>query len=218
MTGAPTSRRDVLRVGGLAIATSALVAACSSDRDRAAPDVEADATETPTTGAPDSGTDDVSLLNTALSLAVLIIDTYQVGFDFSLVTSGPAVEAVTRFRQHHGEHRDVLIAAVEAAGAEPFTTANPVVKAALVDPSLVSVTVEEDFITLARDLEQAAAQLHVHAATLLSTPELRSIAMSIAGVDARHTTILDLLGDLGKERVATYPTDNPLPSDAVVSG
>lgn len=211
------SRRDLLRLGTTGIALSAVLAACSSE-DEPTPEPDDTAPTEEERSEPSAEPDvEVSLLNTALSLEVLIVDTYQVAFDYALVTSSEVIEVVTLFQQHHREHRDVLFAAVEDAGGDPFTTANPVVKAALVDPSLVSVTVEEDFITLARDLEQAAAQLHVHATSLLETPGLRSSAMAMAGVDARHATILDLLGDLGKERLAFVPTDNPLPSDAVVT-
>lgn len=211
------SRRDLLRLGTTGIALSAVLAACSSDDEPTPEPDDTDPTEEERTEPSAEPDVEVSLLNTALSLEVLIVDTYQVAFDYALVTSSEVTEVVTLFQQHHREHRDVLFAAVEDAGGDPFTTANPVVKAALVDPSLVSVTVEEDFITLARDLEQAAAQLHVHATSLLETPALRSSAMAMAGVDARHATVLDLLGDLGKERLAFVPTDNPLPSDAVVT-
>lgn len=210
------SRRHLLRMGALAVGGGGLLLGCSSDEpdpDPALPPAGQDETE----AEPERGPEvDVSLLNTALSLEVLTVDTYQAALDFSLIESRALVAAATLFQQHHRAHRDVLVAAVEAAEGEPFTTANPVVKAALVDPSLVSVATERDFVTLARDLEQAAAQLYVHATTQLSSPELRSTAMSIGAVASRRATVLDLMGDLGNERLATFPTDNPLPSDAVV--
>jgi hypothetical protein len=215
-TAAARSRREVLRVGALLVAGGAFVAGCSSDDP--SPDVEpggqagGKAISERATG-PEV---DVGLLNTALSLEILAIDTYQVASDFSLIASRDVVEAAGLFQQHHRDHRDALVVAVETAGGEPFMTANPVVKAALVDPSLVSVAAERDFVTLARDVEQAAAQLYVHATTRLSTQELRSTTMSIGAVTSRQATILDLLADLGNERLATFPTDNPLPSDAIV--
>ena len=224
-SGDGTSRRDVLRFGGMAVTFGAVLAACSSDDEPSAPDpeaeadAEAEAEAERTEGRQVADADvDVSLLNTALSLEVLAIDTYQTAFDFGLVQSAPIIDAATLFQQHHREHRDLLVGAVESAGAEPFLTPNPVVRAALVDPSLASISGEGDFLTLARDLEQASAQLHVHATTSLSTQALRSTAMSIAGVAARRSKLLVLLGDLGSERLAFVPTDNPLPSDAVVPG
>lgn len=206
-------RRDVLRIGGLAIGLGAVVAACSSGDDAAPEAVEPVETDTE---AAARGTSDLSLLNTALSLEILVDDTYRIGFEFALAQSDAVVEAATLLQQQHVEHRATLTALIEAAEGEPFETANPVVKAALVDPSLVSVTVERDFVRLVHDLELACAQLYVHTATAVNDPSLRSAAMSIGAVASRRATVLDLLGDLGNQRVATYPTDNPLPSDAIV--
>lgn len=222
MTLHPSSgpaRRTVLRFGGLAVTVAALSAACSSG-DQTAPEVDPDT-------APDEATDtearaatgperDVSLLNTALSLEVLAVDTYQAALDRSLLETSTVRDAAGVFQQHHAVHRDALVTVVDAAGAEPFDTANPVMRAALVDPGLRSVTTEADFIALARDLEQAVAQFCVHAVAGLSTPDLRSTVASVGAVTSRQSTILDLLGDLGNERLATFPIENPLPSDAIV--
>src|SRR3546814_3265114 len=133
-----------------------------------------------------------------------------------MAQSDAVIEAATLLQQHHVEHRATLTALVEAAEGEPFETANPVVKAALVDPSLVSVTVERDFVRLVHDLELACAQLYVHIATAVHDPGLRSAAMSIGAGASRPATVPDLLGDLGHTPVPTYATDNPLPSDAIV--
>jgi hypothetical protein len=146
------------------------------------------------------------------------VATYQVLLESEFVTSGAAIDAATVFQSHHAEHRDALIALVEGAGEEPFVVANPVVKAAFVDPMVFGARTEEALVTIAYDLEQAAAQTYVHAATGLSTAELRATAMSISGVEARHAAILDRLAQLGNEALAVYPPDNPLPSDAIVTG
>ncbi|HEY1116462.1 MAG TPA: ferritin-like domain-containing protein [Acidimicrobiales bacterium] len=206
-------RRDVLRIGGLAVGLGVVVAACRSGDDAPPAAVDDVATDTEPV-AP--GTSDLSLLNTALSLEILVDDTYRTGFELALAQSDAVVEVATLLQQHHVEHRATLTALIEAAEGEPFETANPVVKAALVDPSLMSVAVERDFVRLVHDLELACAQLYVHMATALDDPAVRSAAMSIGAVASRRATVLDLLGDLGNERVATYPTDNPLPSDAIV--
>ena len=213
------SRRELLRLGGATVAVSALIAACSSDGDPAAPVPAAEPEEEQSEDTPTEEADrDLRLLNTALSLEVLIVDTYQAAFDRALIGDGAVTDTVARFQQHHREHSAVLTAAIEAAGAEPFTTPNPVVRVALVDPAMAAIAAERDFLRLGRALEQAAAQLHVHLTTVLDTQELRSTTMSIAGVAARHARILSLLGDLGYERVAFVPADNPLPADAVVPG
>ena len=208
----PIARRDLLRAGGATLALAAAVTACSSGDDEPAGADQAERTEDRSERRPS----DLALLNTALSLEVLVFDMYQAGSDFGLVQSDRVLEAILLLQQHHAEHRDVLTALVEAAEGEPFTTANPVVKAALVDPTLLSVTAERDFVQLARDLEQSCAQLYVHVASSVRAPELRTTATSFGAAASRRAIVLDLLGDLGGERTAFVPAENPLPADAVV--
>lgn len=218
LLGVPT-RRQVLRVGGIGIAGAAVLAACSEDGP---------ADQSPSTAPVDEGDDDdevvedegrdVVLANTALSLEVLVIDTYRFVLDSELLTTSVLRDAAELFGQHHAEHRDALVAVVEAAGGQPFTTANAVVKAATVDPLLLAATSEGDVVRLAHDLEQAAAQTYVHAAAALSTAELRATAVRIAGVESRHAAVLDALGELSNSKPATYPAENPLPLEATVTG
>src|SRR3546814_19541352 len=118
-----------------------------------------------------------------------------------MAQSDAVIEAATLLQQHHVEHRATLTALVEAAEGEPFETANPVVKAALVDPSLVSVTVERDFVRLVHDLELACAQLYVHIATAVNDQGLRSAAMSCGAEGSRRGEGVALLGALRKHEV-----------------
>lgn len=219
LLGVPTRRRAI-RIGGTALAGAAVLAACGGDDDDdAAPPETPDDGDDRDGSAEEVETDadrDVVLVNTALSLEVLAVDTYQVLLESPLVTSATTIDVATVFQSHHAQHREALVPLVEAAGAEPFLTANPVVKAAFVDPQIFNAAAEADLVRLAWDLEQAAAQTYVHAATALSTAAQRSTVMTISGVEARHAAILDLLGELAKEEQAVYPADSPLPSDAIV--
>jgi len=218
LLGVPT-RRQVLRIGGLAIAGAAVLGACSDDeagRERALP------TSTTTTApaevlAPGPDTD-VVLVNTALSLEVLAIDAYRRAGELGLVTSSPVVEAFAMFQAHHDAHRDVLAGVIEAAGAEPFAVPNPVVRVAFVDPGLQGATTEGDLVRLAHDIERAAAQTYVWATGTLSTADLRGTAMSIGAVESRHAAVLDAIGELAEEAPARSPRTNPLPTDALVEG
>lgn len=220
LLGVPT-RRQVLRIGGIGLAGAAVLAACSED-DRGdqppstapldEPDDEDDADVIEDDGL------DLVLVNTAISLEVLVIDTYRFVLDSGLLPTPVLRDAVDLFGQHHAEHRDALVAVVEAAGEEPFTVANAVVKAATVDPLLLAATSEGDVVRLAHDLEQAAAQTYVHAAAALSTAELRATAIRIAGVESRHAAVLDAAGDLSNSKPAVVPADNPLPLEAMVTG
>lgn len=211
------SRRHVLRIGGLGIISASLLAACGDDDDAEPPPDTSPREDDEVAEASGPGMD-VVLANTALSLEILAVDAYQIIIESPLVETAAFVDAATLFQSHHAEHRDALVATVEAVEATPFTTANPVVKAALVDPLVFAAAGEGDLIRLAYDLEQAAAQTYVYAATALSTPRLRSTVMTIGGIASRHATILDALGELGNERPAFLPSTNPLPEDAMVTG
>jgi hypothetical protein len=208
-------RRGFLRIGGLAIAGSLVLAACGDDGD--APDVARPSTSTTappgTTPSPET---DVILANTAISLEILAIDTYQIALDTGMIESAAFADAARLFQAHHAQHRDALAAVVQAAGAEPYATANAVVKAGFVDPALYSASSEGDLVRLAYDIERSAAQTYVHAATILSTAELRQTAMTIGPVEQRHATALELLGELSNDRPAALPATNPLPSDALI--
>jgi len=221
LLGVPT-RRQVLRLGGLAIAGGAVLAACSSSDGDGDDGAARPTGRSSSTTAPDA-TDrpgpelDLVLANTAISLEALAVGAYGTALASGLVERPPVRDALTMFQAHHAAHRDALVAVVEAAGEEPFTTPNPVVRAAFVDPRLASAAAEADLVRLAYDIEQAAAQTYVHATGSLSTVELRATSASIAAVEARHAAILDALGGLAGERPARYPTTNPLPADALVT-
>lgn len=214
-------RRQFLRVGGAAVTGAALLAACSDD-DGAEPAARTPASVPDTTVGPESSEAiDVVLANTALSLEMLLIDTHAGLVESGILERSVLVEALTLFREHHRAHADVLFAQVQAAGATPFTTPNPLVKTQLVDPRVASATTEAELLQVAWDLETAAGQTYVFATSALSTAELRSTAMSIGGVESRHAAILGQL--TGEELEAVFPepvlpSDNPLSDDALVTG
>ncbi len=215
LLGVP-ARRQFFRVGGLSIAGAALLAACGDDDD----ETSADVPDTAGTGdeGGSGGNMDIVLANTAISLEVLAVETYDIAVASGLVESAAIADAAVLFQSHHVDHRDALIATVEGAGATPFTQANAAVKSAVVDPAVSAATTEADIIKLAYDLELAAAQTYVFAATALSTPQLRSTIMTIGGVESRHATILDMAGALGNDKPAFFPSTNPLPEEAVITG
>lgn len=212
--GVPT-RRQVLRIGGTAVAGSLLLAACSDDGEAVPPERDGPASADPSAS---SGADlDVVLANTALSLEVLAVDTYRKAQEGGLVETAEVRDVVALFQDHHGAHRDALVGVIDAAGGSPFLTANPVVRAAFVDAELASAAGQPDLLRLIHALERTLAQTYVHATGRLSTAALRSTAASVAAVEARHAAVLDALGELAEERPPRYPSTNPLPVDALVT-
>ena len=163
---------------------------------------------------------DIVLANTALSLELLAIDTYDVAERSGLLEDPTVASAAALFRVHHEAHRDALIGIVEAHGATPVTTPNAVAKSALVDAALAGAGSEADILHLVHDLEVAAAQLYVHGVGRMTTPELRSTAMTIGGIEARHAAVLGTLASF--ETAALFPTAfastaNPLPDGALIT-
>ncbi|MDE0804754.1 MAG: ferritin-like domain-containing protein [Acidimicrobiales bacterium] len=214
LLGVP-GRRQFFKIGGATIAGAALLAACGDDDDTA---------EAPTSGdgggddaGGDDGNMDIVLANTAISLEILAIDTYQIGIDSGLVTTQAVADAAGLFQQHHREHADALKGVV---GDGAYDQANAAVKTALIDPAVESASEEGDIIKIAFDLETAAAQTYVFAAGALSTPELRSTIMTIGGVESRHATILGRVAEYETATVfpgAFYKSDNPLPEGGVIT-
>jgi hypothetical protein len=86
---------------------------------------------------------------------------------------------------------------------------------------LAAAKTQDDVVDLLFTLEEAIAQTYVYATAVLTTPEDRASLMTIAGVQARHRTLLGLV--FGKQSVddllpASFAkSDNPLPPDAILS-
>lgn len=217
LLGVP-GRRQFFKIGGATIAGGLLLAACGDDDDAAPTSGDTSGSGGDGGDGGDGGNMDIVLANTAISLEILAVDTYQVAIDSGLVTTQAVADAAGLFQAHHQEHADALAAVV---GDGAVTEANAAVKSALVDPAVQAAAAEADIIKLAFDLETAAAQTYVFAATALSTPELRSTIMTIGGVESRHATILGQVAMYDTATVfpnAFYASENPLPEGAVIEG
>lgn len=218
LLGVP-GRRQFFKIGGATIAGAALLAACGDDDDTAqAPITGEGGGNGSGEGGGDDDNMDIVLANTAISLEILAVDTYQVAIDSGLVTTQAVADAAVLFQDHHQQHADALAGVV---GDGAYDQANVAVKTAIVDPAVEGASSEADIIQLAFDLETAAAQTYVFAAGALSTPELRSTIMTIGGVESRHATILGRVAEYDVATVfpnAFYSSENPLPEGAVISG
>ena len=225
LLGVP-DRRGVLRIGGITIAGAALLAACgdssatkvaSTTTSKA---VASGATGSGSSGASGAGSLDLTLAKTAASLEVLAVQTYQTAISSGLVTTAAIGDAAKLFMGHHQLHLDALNALIVQNGAAQIAAPNAAVKAAVIDPAVKAAKTEADIVTIAFTLEDAAAQTYVFATTQLSTPQLRSTLMTIAGVEARHRAILGYFAQK-KTPAELFPAgffraENPLPADALV--
>lgn len=193
-------RRQFLRIGGLAVAGSAILVACGSDADDSASSTSSTAAETTSTTAgaestttttPTDGAEmDLTLLRTASSIEILAINAYQAAVESGLVTDQAVADAALLFQSQHEDHNAALQAQTEQLGGEPYTEPNPYLQENVVGPALEAVTDQLSVVQLALELENAAAQTYALAGGILSTPELRQTIMSIGGVEARHASVL----------------------------
>lgn len=225
LLGVPWRRGTALAGTGLAGAT--LLAACGDDSGTtsspATTGAPATSAATATTVAPTTtagASMDLVLAKTAASLEALAIAAYDTAIGSGLVKTAAIGDAAKLFRSHHQAHLDALNGVITQAGATKVTDPNAAVKKAIVDPAVAAAKAEADIVKLAFDLEDAAAQTYVFAATQLTKPSLRSTIMTIGGVEARHRALLAVLAQ-GKAPADVFPAGffkaaNPLPADALI--
>jgi hypothetical protein len=183
------SRRRFLALGGFTVATSAVVAACGATEEGQIPQSGLAST---TTTIPAYPVSDLALVRTASSLEYNVIDAY--GALSSLDTmSAEARELAAFFAEQHREHAAVFEAAAEELGGNPFTRANPVVYDKVIAPALQLLAnqgnPEQGIVRLAHGLETLAGATYQTVVPVLTAPALRSAAMSVGGIEARHSAM-----------------------------
>lgn len=186
--------RRTFMVGGVVLAGGALLAACGKKSSAQLAESGTLPTVPPstTTTAPGSAATDKVLLQTAQSIEILAIDTYQKAIDSGLLTDATVTDVAKLFQSQHQDHSDALAEAIKAAGGTTVTTANTYLAENVVDKAVAELTDQTSVLVLARDLENLAAQTYVEAGGVFTTPELRKTGMSIGETEARHITVLNI--------------------------
>lgn len=181
------NRRRFIQIGGVTIASAAILAACNdSDDDSSGADGGGANGDRDATRASDS---DITILRTASSLEELAVAVYQTAIDSGLVTTMAVVDAAMLFQSQHGEHAALFEGATEDAGGEPFTEPNPAVMEQL-QPAIDALSDETGVVQLAYDLENVAAQTYQSAVGAFSDASFNVATMSVGGVEARHAAVL----------------------------
>ena len=185
--------RRTFMVGGVVLAGGALLAACGNKKSQvpqsgALPVVPSSTTTT----APGSAATDKVLLQTAQSIEILAIDTYQTAIDSGLLTDATVKDVAKLFQSQHQDHSDALAEAIKAAGGTAVTAKNEYLAKNVVDQAIADLTDQTSVLVLARELENVAAQTYVEAGGVFTTPELRKTGMSIGETEARHITVLNI--------------------------
>jgi hypothetical protein len=187
------ARRRFLRLGGLSVAAAAVVAACGGDTVAPSKNVPVAGEAPPTTGLPERTIDDTVLLRTASSLEHNAVDAYGTLLATGALT-GALADAVKLFQDHHRQHASAAEDATRAFGGTPYTSANPVVKANIVDPAIALINQggnkPADILWFAYGLESVAAGTYQTMAPILTQQNLRQAAARVASVESRHIVVI----------------------------
>jgi hypothetical protein len=194
-------RRGFLRIGGLSVATTAILAACgpaSEDAEEAAEEAEEQ--------RPKGAQKDIDVLRTASSLEALAVSVYQMASDGGLLRTGAIGEAAKLFRSQHDEHAGLFQSATRKLGGRAFEAPNPVVMQTLQEP-LGNLKTEADVARLARGLEMVLAATYQANVGQVVDKKLNATMMSVGAVEARHAALLStVLGEPSAPK-AFQPTE-----------
>ena len=183
-------RRRFLRLGGVAILSSAFLAACNSSKSSTSSGT------TTTTAAPavapgtHGSAKDINILRAASSLEEVAVATYQKALDSNLIKTPAVQTAVSNFQGQHKLHSNFFQNATVAAGGDPYKAPNPALMNQVVTPRLALVKTEADVIQLAYDLERLASATYQADVGTFDDISFNQKVMSVGAIEARHVTIL----------------------------
>ena len=143
-------------------------------------------------GASNSASD-AAILNAALGLEHEGITAYQLGAESGLLQK-PVLDVAVMFKNHHEEHREILIGAIRKLGGTPVAPKSKDEYArALNAASLKSQT---DVLRLAARLERAAANAYIGVMPSFGDRALAQVAARLVADETMHWTVLaQTLGD-----------------------
>ncbi len=208
------ARRRFLQIGGLSVASAAVIAACSSDKKTGSTTTLPSSTSaaTTTTAGKADAKNDITILRTASSIEALAVAAYQTAIDSGLVTTAAIGDAAKLFQSQHREHLAFFVGLTEKLGGTAFKDPNPAILAQL-QPTIKALKTETGVVTLAYNLELAAAQTYQSdVGNFTSDMTLNQAVMTVGGVEARHAAVL--AGVLKKAPVpkAFQVTDGAVPA------
>jgi len=166
---------------------------------------------------------DVQILQTAASLEILAIATYDVALTLPFIGGATAIPTLKLFlmttKDQHAAHAKAFNAAAKQLGGKDQTEPDPVLLDT-VNRADRALTGPGPVIDLAITLEDTAAQTYVANTSALTDKDARKLTASIMGVEAQHVAVLlavkALLGANLADEVRLPPDAARLP-DAVGS-
>lgn len=179
-SGLVDSRRNFLKIGGMAVVGSSLfLYSCSSDDDGM--------TEPPVENVFDLGSGDVGILNYAYALEQLEAAFYKNVLDGSYWANASAEERLILedLYDHEVIHREFFKAAINSVAES-----SQVLPALEVDFSAVDFSSRESVLSTAQTLEDTGVAAYNGAGKLIQNPEYLVIAGKIVSVEARHASAI----------------------------
>lgn len=189
------NRTKWMRVGGVAVLTSAVLAACGDNSGPAASPTTAAPAGATTTLANGSRIDqgDLMVLRFSASLENLAVAAYGMGAP--LITTPALLAAAKLFQGHHKEHAMLFNGQLTSNGEKAFTEPNPVVLQML-KPQIDALKTEADVLKFAQNLELAAASTYFSTVGVLKGEKLGYTAMTIGGTEYRHAALLSVVNGM----------------------
>ncbi len=142
----------------------------------------------------ESTSDDIQILNAALSHEYQAIAAYQVGAESGLLQK-PVLDVAVKFQGHHRAHAQVLAATIEKLGGKAVATKTSAEYAFPVS----QLKSQADVLQFAAGLEKGAASAYLSALPKFHNKDLITAAGSILGDETMHWAIL--LNALGEDSV-----------------
>jgi len=188
-----TNRATWVRIGGVAVLTSAVLAACGDNSQPKSPTTEPPAGATTTlAGGSRIDASDLMVLRFSASLENLAVAAY--GMAAPLLTTPTIVAVAKLFQSHHKEHALLFNGQLTANGQKAFTEPNPVVLQTL-KPQIDALKTEADVLKFALDLEMKAASTYFSTVGVLKGEKLGYAAMTIGGTEYRHAALLSMVSN-----------------------
>jgi len=209
------SRRELLRLSGVSLASGLVLAACGKQygviNDKA---IVSLGQAPPSTQLAEAEVTDAVLLRTAASLEANLLVTYKFAVVSGLFVGDFAKtdEVSRRFGDDHQAHLNAVNALIVALGAKEVRCPNKKISDAYIQPALKIITADDnpnptmDLVALLHAVENLAAQTYQGLVAMLSAPNLRAEAIRIGQQDARHAALLAQVLNPGLAKIG--PTSN----------
>ena len=204
-------RRRVLMFGGVAVASSAVIAACKG----ATPSVQV-VPATTTSSAFPASTKDATILRTASSLEALAVAVYTKALAAGLVKTTTTSDLLKLFQSQHSQHGDLFQRATRTAGGMAFTDPNPVLMQQVATPRLAALTTEADVVALAYDVEHLLAATYQSDIGTFDNPKFNTTTASVGATEGRHVALLAVISN--KSATGTPDGAFQVDTDAVKPG